>query len=37
MMSAYDAAQAGFKKGDWVLASTKEGEGWLAGSTPFPI
>lgn len=25
MMSAYDAAQAGFKKGDWVLASTKEG------------
>ena len=25
LMSAYDASKAGFKKGDWVLASTKEG------------
>ena len=36
LMSAYDAKQAGFKKGDWVLVTTKEGGAVARRVNPMP-
>ncbi len=36
MMSAYDAEKAGFKKGDWVLITTKEGGAVARRVNPMP-